>query len=269
METLAFIHNAVAHEDPTPDPTVTAFENIDLKASSSIAAGLIAVGVMGTTMTHADSAQALIYHGDRGPGVTQLQQKLGGIAVDGVFGPETLAKVKAYQKSKNLFVDGIAGKDTLTSLGLKADLSPGNGVEQPVGGTAFVTAGSGLLVRNAPAGDVVGSLGYGQAVKLTGKTSSAGGRSWSQLSSGNWVASGFLSTSGVGNGSGEVPVPTKPFVSAGIGVNLRDAPAGAIIGGLPYGASLSLNGDVRVAAGRSWSQLTNGTWIASDFIGYP
>jgi len=269
METLAFIHNAIAHEDPTPDPTVTAFENIDLKATSSLAAGLLAVGVMGATMTHADSAQALIYRGDRGSGVTQLQKALGGIAIDGVFGSETLAKVKAYQASKNLLVDGVAGPATLTSLGLKADLGPGTGnsVEQPAAGTAYVTTGAGLLVRNAPAGVVVGSLGYGQAVSLNGVTKFAAGRTWSKLTSGNWVASAFLSTSG--GSTGEVPVPTKPFVAAGIGVNLRNGPAGAIIGGLPYGASLSLTGVEDFAAGRSWSQLSNGTWIASQYIGYP
>ena len=36
--------------------------------------------------------------------------------VDGSFGPQTEASVKAYQKAKGLTVDGICGQQTWTSL---------------------------------------------------------------------------------------------------------------------------------------------------------
>ena len=37
-------------------------------------------------------------------------------AVDGSFGPQTEASLKAYQKAKGLTVDGICGQKTWTSL---------------------------------------------------------------------------------------------------------------------------------------------------------
>ena len=37
--------------------------------------------------------------GSKGDDVKKLQQALGGLTIDGVFGAKTLAKVKSYQKS--------------------------------------------------------------------------------------------------------------------------------------------------------------------------
>jgi peptidoglycan hydrolase-like protein with peptidoglycan-binding domain len=38
------------------------------------------------------------------------------VAVDGIFGPETDAAVRAFQQQKGLAVDGIAGPDTWSAL---------------------------------------------------------------------------------------------------------------------------------------------------------
>lgn len=54
--------------------------------------------------------------GSRGDAVKELQRKLGGLVVDGVFGAKTLAKVKTFQKSKGLAVDGVVGSDTWSAL---------------------------------------------------------------------------------------------------------------------------------------------------------
>lgn len=58
--------------------------------------------------------------GSKGDEVTKLQTELVkngyNIAVDGSFGQETEAAVKAYQKAKGLTVDGSAGNETQTSL---------------------------------------------------------------------------------------------------------------------------------------------------------
>jgi len=265
METLAFIHAAIAHEDPTPDPEVRAFENIDLKASSSIAMGLVAAGVVTATLSHADQAQATIYRGDRGPGVATLQSALQ-VPKDGIFGPRTEADLRTFQRSSGLVVDGIAGPATLSALGLRSNLGPGgsgSGSTGTIAGGTYVTAGSGLLVRNAPAGYVISSLGYGQRVGLTGAQQYAGGRTWSQISGGGWVASGYLSSSapgpivGVGGGA---------RVTAGSGLLVRNAPAGYVIGSRGYGERVGLTGAEQFAGGRTWAQISGGGWVAKDYL---
>lgn len=68
----------------------------------------------------------------------------------------------------------------------------GVGGDVDVAARARVTASSGLLVRNAPAGDVIDSLGYGTFINLTGASRYADGQNWVQLTSGNWVAEAFI-----------------------------------------------------------------------------
>ena len=41
------------------------------------------------------------------------------LEVDGAYGNNTAAAVKAYQKANNLTIDGKAGKNTITKLGFK------------------------------------------------------------------------------------------------------------------------------------------------------
>ncbi|MFM7427446.1 MAG: peptidoglycan-binding domain-containing protein [Elainella sp.] len=64
----------------------------------------------------------LLKIGSSGQLVALLQQTLADlgyhVGVDGVFGYETKAAVKAYQADQGLIVDGIAGGQTLDSLGL-------------------------------------------------------------------------------------------------------------------------------------------------------
>ncbi len=269
METLAFIHIAVAHEDPNPEPQIKAFENIDLRASGSIAMGLVAAGVVATTVSHADQAQAAIYYGQQGSGVTAMQSALG-VYRDGVFGPQTYSALRSFQSSKGLVVDGIAGPATLSALGLRSDLGPGGssgGSAGPIAGGAYVTAGSGLLVRNAPAGYVIGSRGYGTRVGLTGATQYAAGRNWSQIASGGWVASDYLSYSGAPS-PGPGPVAGGAYVNAGSGLLVRNAPAGYVIGSHGYGARVALTGAEQYAAGRTWVQIGSGGWVAKDYLSF-
>lgn len=55
--------------------------------------------------------------GDTGKRVKKLQRALGGIKVDGVFGPQTKSKVKTFQRSKKILPDGVVGKITWKHLG--------------------------------------------------------------------------------------------------------------------------------------------------------
>ena len=53
-----------------------------------------------------------IRNGDKGQQIKVLQKLLGGLDIDGEFGPLTEAAVRAYQKKKSLDVDGIVGPKT-------------------------------------------------------------------------------------------------------------------------------------------------------------
>ena len=50
--------------------------------------------------------------GDRGQQVRALQKLLGGLTVDGIFGPRTRAAVEAYQAQNGLVTDGVVGPKT-------------------------------------------------------------------------------------------------------------------------------------------------------------
>lgn len=58
-----------------------------------------------------------VRYGSNNSYVKTVQQRLGGLAVDGVFGAQTLAKVKSFQSSHRLAADGIVGPLTWTALG--------------------------------------------------------------------------------------------------------------------------------------------------------
>lgn len=58
----------------------------------------------------------LLKKGCKGNDVKELQKAVGTKA-DGIFGKNTLSKVKTWQKNHGLKVDGIVGKDTAHSLG--------------------------------------------------------------------------------------------------------------------------------------------------------
>jgi peptidoglycan hydrolase-like protein with peptidoglycan-binding domain len=58
--------------------------------------------------------------GSSGPAVRELQTLLGQhgypVTVDGIFGQQTAAAVRAFQKAKGLVVDGIVGPQTWGAL---------------------------------------------------------------------------------------------------------------------------------------------------------
>lgn len=59
----------------------------------------------------------LLRYGSRGSLVSSAQSKMGGVAVDGVFGASTLARVKSFQRSHGLSADGVIGPQTWGALG--------------------------------------------------------------------------------------------------------------------------------------------------------
>lgn len=59
----------------------------------------------------------LLKKGCKGNDVKELQNTLGGLAVDGIFGNNTYKRVISFQKSKGLVQDGVVGKNTAHALG--------------------------------------------------------------------------------------------------------------------------------------------------------
>ena len=72
--------------------------------------------------------QALSKYGSRGSEVTQIQTKLKRWGyyngnIDGIYGSQTLAAVKYFQRKNGLKVDGIAGTQTLKAMGIMSSSS--------------------------------------------------------------------------------------------------------------------------------------------------
>ncbi len=73
----------------------------------------------------ASGSGPLLKEGATGSAVAQLQQRLTALGfdpkgVDGIFGPATLAAVKAFQAHEGIAVDGVVGPQTWGRLGIQA-----------------------------------------------------------------------------------------------------------------------------------------------------
>lgn len=131
MNILALVHATLSYENTKPSANSKEFKLNNLRAVSSAIMAFIASGIVATALTYADKVQAALYYGKKGSDVAKLQAALGKITIDGVFGYETLARLKSYQAKNGLVVDGIAGSATLSSLGLSN--SPQNSLDQSLG----------------------------------------------------------------------------------------------------------------------------------------
>jgi peptidoglycan hydrolase-like protein with peptidoglycan-binding domain len=78
---------------------------------------LLALALACALAMPASAGADVLDRGDRGPVVTQLQQKLS-VPADGVFGPQTGHAVRRFQARKGLTVDGVVGPQTAQALGL-------------------------------------------------------------------------------------------------------------------------------------------------------
>ena len=85
---------------------------------------LVFIGIMYVFKDY-NSVEALSRYGSTGAEVRQIQTKLKNWgyykgSVDGIFGSQTLAAVKSFQRKNGLVVDGIVGEKTLAALGINA-----------------------------------------------------------------------------------------------------------------------------------------------------
>ncbi|MEH2058970.1 MAG: peptidoglycan-binding protein [Nostoc sp.] len=56
--------------------------------------------------------------GSKGQLVKDVQTALGNLTVDGIYGQETVSRVRSFQESKGLLVDGVIGPETRSALGI-------------------------------------------------------------------------------------------------------------------------------------------------------
>ena len=132
METLAYLHLALANEAPaSTDDTdfETNWQNPKLfekltqqKFSISTAVHLVALTVALSFVGMARQASALVKEGDRGPEVSAIQQRLKELGffkanVTGYFGSMTKEALVQFQQAKGLTPDGLVGTSTEASLG--------------------------------------------------------------------------------------------------------------------------------------------------------
>ncbi len=87
-------------------------------ADGTASASTTPVGPEPTTTTE---TSVTLLAGSEGRQVRLLQASLGDVKVDGMFGPETEAAVRAFQSARGLTVDGVAGPQTFAAL--RADAS--------------------------------------------------------------------------------------------------------------------------------------------------
>ena len=85
--------------------------------TASIADGPAAAATPATPEPPTTSEHGIVLQPEsEGRQVALLQRALGGVKVDGVFGPETEAAVRQFQASRGMTVDGVAGPITNAAL---------------------------------------------------------------------------------------------------------------------------------------------------------
>jgi len=115
MDTLAYLHMALAYEEPGE---ANLFESIQPpKLYSPAWIQLLSLVVLLSIVGMPTDALALIKLGNRGPQVVTLQQRLQQLGyfngrVDGKFGGQTQAALRKFQRSQGLYPDGVYGRDT-------------------------------------------------------------------------------------------------------------------------------------------------------------
>ncbi len=169
--------------------------------------------VPSAVQTAAKGKVVVLHYGSKGSLVRTLQRRLGGLAVDGHFGPATLAKVKSYQRSHRLVVDGYVGPATWRSLGG----FPSGGGSKPKPASCYVHVlrygATGSLVRTAQrrlGGIAVdGHFGPGTLARVKSFQRSHHLGVDGVVGPATWAALGGYPCDG-GGGGGSAPTPSGP-----------------------------------------------------------
>ncbi|RYG76005.1 hypothetical protein EU513_14265 [Yimella sp. RIT 621] len=214
------------------------------------------------------AAQNIVWlsFGSEGELVKTLQQRLGGLVVDGSFGPATQSRLMSYQASKNLYVDGRVGPVTWAALGG----FPGKAGEGKVCRVSTLRFGStGELVRTAQQRlgglSVDGSFGPAtlarvrayQASKSLPVTGTVDSATWRALDGFPCVGTGGPTT---GTGATTTPGTTTTDTTGPVTPSVGD-PSG------PYRMPWAKGGTFKITQGPggSWSHHTSYNRHGIDF----
>jgi len=115
----------------------------------------------------AASSNPTLRQGARGPAVVDLQQRLGGLTADGVFGPLTRGAVVSFQSGRGLVADGIVGPLTWGALNGGAVASRAVEVRASRGGERTVEVRA--SVAGLSVGSSVGAAAVAEAATHAGK----------------------------------------------------------------------------------------------------
>jgi len=123
--------------------------------------GTLSAGTTGPEPATTTEHSIVLSSGAEGRQVQLLQQTLGGLSVDGVYGAETEEAVRSFQSAHGLTVDGIAGPETFAALGGEGGQKPASNVTS--GSSAAGSTGTRAVAASA-SGETQGEAGAGSAV---------------------------------------------------------------------------------------------------------
>ncbi|HEY9644806.1 MAG TPA: peptidoglycan-binding protein [Chroococcidiopsis sp.] len=261
MELLAVVHSALAYDDPTPTPELRSLNTL---LPSSAWMGLASLLVVSSVLAVSPNALALVQLGDNGTSVEAVQQALADAGfnpggVDGVFGPQTDAAVREFQRSNQLEPDGIVGSRTATALGLGASevASAGtNPSSRPATGTRPV-----LINGASPNGgrspvSTAGTVGNADTVGNAGTV-------------GTGRTTGTSTGTSTGASTGATTPTVTAIVAAPSGVRVRANPgiSAEVIDSYDNGQTVSLTGETVGRDGYTWARLSGRDgWVAREFL---
>lgn len=282
MESLAYIHNAIAYEDPNPAPIITLWQRFNGQKRPSSGwlkfLGISLIVAAAISLGEAAHAATMKVKTDTGLGMNVRSAPTINSDIVGGLSEGDVINVSASETSawSRITEGSLAGKYVsstwLVSVGTSSD--PIIPIGDPAMAKVYViktNSGIGVKVRALPttASGNIGGLGEGEKVGMK----ASGTPGWLQVTSGSyqggyvnstWAVSSSGSTDAVDpvtpNSSGNYTVRTN----SGIGVVVRSSPttASANIGGLGEGSVISAT-----PAGNGWLQITSGSYAGGYISG--
>ncbi|MEO1211256.1 MAG: hypothetical protein AAFX78_17165 [Cyanobacteria bacterium J06638_20] len=283
MESLAYIHNAVAYESNEPLPEMqVALPSSAWIATSSLMLSLLILGLPQdalatvTGVVRTGGSPLNIRNAPNGSVVTTVQ--------DGATLELTGQTQGGWlETTEGNWVMSQFVESAPTPAAAAPEGSDPNAQQQATAAPrlAYVnTNGASLNVRSEPNGPIVRTVNNGSELQLSGRSNSG----WLETADGNWVVSQYIqstppnsSASGTGDAAQGTPTAQAPDSAAspaptggqvgvvttgGSPLNIRQTPGGEVVGQLQDGSQVQLTGQEQ----DGWVERTDGTWLQADFV---